>query len=157
MVRSLKLENLTYRFEPINYAEVLIMEEWVYSGFEKSIYMDRYHESRDRGDNPIKGPRGCVGFSVYNKENTLFGLFEYYFEKDGVYLGLAINPLFTGRGLSKPFIQDGLMFFKEHFKNNEKVKIEVHRKNIVAIKAYEKCGFNFTKRDGDILLYTQNR
>lgn len=131
------------------------MEEWRYSGFENVIYMDRYHESRERGESPLKGPRGCFGFSVYNEEHDLFGLMEYYFEKDGVYLGLAINPIYTGRGLSTQFIKDGLTFFKKHFKSNEKVKIEVHRKNIAAIKSYEKCGFNFSKRNGDILLYMQ--
>ncbi len=149
------METLTYRFEPINYSEVLQMEEWRYSGFEEAIYMDRYHESRDRGENPIKGPRGCFGFAVYNKENVLFGLMEYYFEEDGIYLGLAINPLFIGKGFSTKFIHDALYFFKKNFKNESKVKIEVHRKNTAAIKSYEKCGFKFSKRDGDILLYIQ--
>lgn len=149
------METLIYRFEQINYANVLEMESWKYTGFEEVIYMDRYHESRDRGDNPLKGPRGCFGFAVFNKNNKLFGLMEYYFEKDGVFLGLAINPLYTGKGLSTQFIKEGIYFFNFHFKDIQKVKIEVHRKNVVAIKAYEKCGFIFKQRDQDILLYIQ--
>lgn len=117
--------------------------------------MDRYHESRDRGDIPIKGPRGCIGYSVFNKQNILFGLMEYYFEKDGIYLGLAINPEFTGRGLSRKFILDGIHYLKDNYNIDKKIKIEVQRKNIQAIKAYENCGFKFNKRDGDILLYLQ--
>lgn len=149
------MEALTYRFEVITYSDVLQMERWRYHGFEKVIYMDRYHESRERGDFPLKGPRGCYGFAVYNVDNTLFGLMEYYFEKDGVYLGLAINPLFTGKGLSTQFIKDGIIFFRTNFKRGDKLRIEVHRKNTVAIKAYERCGFTFSRRDGDILLYLQ--
>lgn len=147
------MESLIYRFEPITYAEVLEMEQWKYSGFEKVIYMDRYHESWDRGDDPIKGPRGAFGYAVYNKENRLFGLFEYYFEVDGIFLGLAINPQFVGRGLSTKYINDGIKFLTHNYTIDKKIKIEVHRKNIQGIKAYEKCGFKLSKRDGDILLY----
>lgn len=147
------MQSLIYRFEAITYAEVLEMEAWKYEGFEKAIYMDRYHESRERGDDPIKGPRGCIGYSVYNSENRLFGLFEYYFEDDGVYLGLAINPLFLGRGLSTQFIFDGISFFQANYTTTKEIKIEVHRRNIQAIKAYEKCGFRLSSRDGEILLY----
>jgi len=147
---------LIYRFERINYANVLEIESWRYSGFETALYMDRYHESKDRGDNPLKGPRGCFGFVAYNRDSELFGLMEYYFEDDGIFLGLGINPKFIGRGLAKEYILDGIEFFKQHFKRKDKLKIEVHRKNIAAIKAYEKCGFKFSKRDGDILLYLQN-
>ncbi|MGL1892410.1 MAG: GNAT family N-acetyltransferase [Spirochaetaceae bacterium] len=147
------MESLTYRFEPITYADVLVMERWRYKGFEPAIYMDRYHESKDRGDSPIKGPRGCIGYTVYNTENIMFGLMEYYFEDDGVYLGLAINPEFIGKGLSQNFIFEGIEFLKSNYNLNKQIKIEVHRRNIQAIKAYEKCGFKFVKRDEEILLY----
>lgn len=129
------------------------MESWRYSGFEKAIYMDRYHESKKRGDCPLKGPRGCYGYAVYNIENEIFGLFEYYFEDDGVYLGLAINPDYVGRGLSTKFINDGIDFLTQNFTFDKQIKIEVHRKNIQGIKSYEKCGFRLSRRDGDILLY----
>ncbi len=148
------MTHFIYRFEEINYANVLEIESWRYSGFEKAIYMDRYHESRERGDNPLKGPRGCFGYAVFNKDNTLFGLMEYYFEKDGVYLGLAINPLFIGRGLSKQFIYEGIENLKKKHKFDKPVKIEVHRKNIQGIRAYESYGFKFRSRKDDILLYT---
>ncbi|MBN2617107.1 MAG: GNAT family N-acetyltransferase [Spirochaetales bacterium] len=146
---------MKFRFEPINYSEVLEIESWRYNGFEKAIYMDRYHESRERGDNPLKGPMGCVGYSVYNDSNILFGLMEYYFQDDGVYLGLAINPIYIGRGLSTAFITSGIDFLNEEYKGHKKVKIEVHRKNIQGIKAYEKCGFKFKQREDDILLYME--
>ena len=138
---------------PIEYFHVLEIERWRYSGFESCIYMDRYHESRNRGDSPIKGPRGATGFVAYNSKNSLFGLMEYYFENDGVYLGIAINPEFVGRGLSKEYILEGIKFFKSHFKESKVIKLEVHRKNIQAIKSYESCGFLFKKRTDDILLY----
>lgn len=155
MERDLGVVILIYRFEPITYSEVLEMESWRYQGFEDAIYMARYHESKNRGDDPIRGPRGCIGFSVYSRDNKLFGLFEYYFEKDGIYLGLAINPLYTGRGYSTQFILDGISFLQRNYTLDKNIRIEVHRKNIQGIKAYEKCGFKFVRRDGDILLYLQ--
>lgn len=149
------MEEGRYSFRPINYYEVLEIECWRYSGFEDRLYMDRYHESRERGEIPIKGPRGSFGYSVYNMDNTLFGLMEYYFEEDGIYLGLAINPSFVGRGFSTSFILEGITFLENHFKIDKNIYIEVHRKNIQGIRAYEKCGFKFIKRSGDILLYTR--
>ncbi len=129
------------------------MESWRYKGFEPAIYMDRYHESKERGDDPIRGPRGCIGYSVFNNHNDLFGLMEYYFEDDGVYLGLAINPQFVGRGLSSEFIFQGINFLKENYTLDKEIKIEVHRRNVQAIKAYERCGFHLVKRECEILLY----
>lgn len=145
-------DNLVYNFEQIKYCDVLIMEKWRYSGFEKCLYMDSYHESYTKGENPIIGPGGCKGYSVFIDGNTLFGIFEFYFEEDGVYIGLAINPLYVGRGYSKDFILAGLEFGRKNFDIDE-FKLAVHRKNIQAIKAYDKTGFTLFKRDGDELYY----
>lgn len=152
MERGTTVGNLTFTFKVITYDDVLIMEKWAYNGFEKSLFMDSYHESHKKGDNPILGPGSCKGFSVFIGENKLFGIFEYYFEADGVYIGLAINPKYVGRGYSKEFILSGLRFAKGEY-GVEDFKLAVHRKNIQAIKAYEKTGFTFVKKVDDELYY----
>lgn len=153
MGRDMIRENLTYTFRKITYYDVLIMEKWRYNGFEKCLYMDSYHESYNKGEDPILGPGGSSGFSVFIDGNTLFGIFEFYFETEGVYIGLAINPQFVGRGYSRDFILAGLEFGKDNF-NTDVFKLAVHRKNIQAIKAYDKTGFKLFKRDGDELHYS---
>lgn len=154
MGRGIKVENSNYIFKEITYSDVLIMDSWKYNGFEKSLYMDSYHDSYKNEESPLKGPQGSTGFSVYNNENILFGLFEYYFEEDGVYIGLAMNPDFVGRGLSKGFILEGIDFARNRYNLKGKIKLAVHRLNIQGIKAYEKVGFKFVKKEGDELLYT---
>ncbi len=143
---------LNLRFNPIEYHDVLEMEKWKYNGFEKAIFMDRYHESQERGDNPLKGPRGCFGYSVYS-DTGLFGLMEYYFEEDGVYLGLALNPIYVGQGFSREFIGKGVEFLKDNYTIEKPIKIEVHRRNIQGVKAYEKCGFKLIERKDQILIF----
>lgn len=154
MERGIKVENFNYIFKEITYEDVLIMDKWKYNGFEKSLYMDSYHESYKKGEKPLKGPQSSAGFSVFNKENMLFGLFEYYFEDDGVFIGLAINPEFVGRGLSKNFILEGINWCRTKYNISGKIKLVVDRRNIQGIKAYEKVGFKFVKRENDELLYS---
>lgn len=146
---------MLFRFEPINYFQVLEIEGWRYNGFEKRVYMDRYHESMKRGDEPLRGPRNSHGFAVYNEENRLFGLMEFYFEDNGVFLGLAINPSFVGRGYSSEYIHQSINFLNNTYPDHKPVKIEVHRKNIQGLKAYERAGFILKSRDGDILLFEE--
>lgn len=147
------MENLTYHFKPITYYDVLSMETWRYNGFEKCLYMHTYHKSHERGDNPLIGPEGSKGYAVFNNNGELFGLMEYYFEDDGVHLGLAINPLFIGRGLSKGFIHSGVRFLKDEFNYNGKILLEVDRRNIQAVKAYESAGFKFIRKNGNEIHY----
>ena len=145
-----------YIFRPITYYDVLAIEEWRYSGFEKFLILTSYHDSYNRGDNPIIGPEGAIGYAVFNN-NQLFGLLEFYFKPDGVHLGLAINPDFVGRGFSKGFIQEGIDFLRANYTNFGKIKLEVHRKNIQGIKAYESAGFKFYRRVGDELWYIYSK
>lgn len=153
MVRSSLVENLTYHFNPITYEDVLEIEKWRYNGFEECLYMDSYHESFRNNDNPLKGPRNSIGYSAFSAEGKLFGIMEFYFEEDGVHLGLAVNPLYVGRGLSGTFILDGINFLKSNYNNVHNVLLEVDRRNIQAIKAYEKIGFKFYQREGNELKY----
>lgn len=143
---------MNFIFKDIEFFEVLEIQRWRYNGFEKQLYMDCYHESRDRGEKPLKGPRGCKGFSVY-RESRLAGLFEFYFEERGVYLGLALAPELVGRGLSREFILSGIEFGKSSLGVEEKVYLSVHRRNIQGVKAYEKAGFKFVKKIGEEIEY----
>ena len=82
---------------------------------------------------------------------------EFYFKPDGVHLGLAINPVFVGKGLSKNFISEGIEFLQTNFSNFGKIRLEVHRKNIQGIKAYESAGFKFYRRVDDELWYIYSK
>lgn len=143
----------SYQFKPITYYDVLAIEDWRYNGFEKRLYMDDYHESYNKGEVPLLGPRKCKGFSVFNSQGSLFGIIEFYFEHDGVHLGLAINPNYIGRGYSKEFILGGIDFLKREYRYGGNIFLEVHRKNTQGIKAYEKVGFKLYKRVDDELHY----
>lgn len=144
---------MLYKFIPITMDHVTIIEKWRYNGFEKQLYMDCYHESSNRGESPLKGPRGSKGFAVY-KDNRIAGLFEFYFEEKGVYLGLALAPDLVGRRLSKDFILSGIEFGKDHLGLKGRVYLEVDRRNIQGIRAYEKTGFKVTGRVGDEIEYS---
>lgn len=143
---------MIFSFLELTYSEVLTMEKWRYNGFEKQLFMDSYHESQKRGDSPITGPRACRGFSAYS-DKGLSGLFEFYFEKDRVYLGLALNPELVGRGFSKEFILSGISFGMKKFNISRRIYLAVDRRNIQGIKAYEKAGFIKEKINGDEIHY----
>ena len=143
----------TYTFKQITYYDVLEIERWRYNGFEKYLILTSYHDSYNRGENPLVGPEGAKGYAVFNKDKKLFGLMEFYFKDDGVHLGLAINPEFIGRGLSKFFIIRGIEFLQEELKFDGTIRLEVHRKNIQAIRSYESVGFKFKRRNEDELEY----
>ncbi len=147
------MESLTYLFKSITYYDVLQIEAWQYNGFEKCLYMDAYHESYKRSENPLLGPRGCRGFSAFNNLGELFGIMEYYFDSDGVHLGLGINPQFVGRGYSKVFILDGINFLRREFNYEDRILLEVDRRNIQGIKAYENVGFKLYRRVDNELHY----
>ena len=52
----------------------------------------------------------------------------------------CIHPDFQGKGLSKILLKKSLSFAK---KLNQQIKLEVHKKNIIAKNLYKKNGFNY--------------
>lgn len=146
------MKNSSYQFKKIRYDDVLEIEKWRYYGFEKRLYMDVYHESYIKKLNPLLGPRNCLGYTAFYK-NELFGLMEFYFESDGVHLGLGINPIFIGKLMSRDFILSGIDFLRSNFDNVKRILLEVDIRNIQAIKAYEKAGFKLLRKVDNELHY----
>ena len=108
-------------------------------------YFDNYNDLT--GD--MKGPLKCDGYAVF-KDEQLFGLFEYYNKEEGMEIGLAIHPLYVGKGYSKEFIKEGIQFLMKEYKyNHEYVYLAVENENTNAYKAYLKFGFVEYDKDED--------
>jgi len=138
-----------FKFISVTVETIKIVAEWTYDGFVKSVYVTPYFESI-KADKILKGPDGCDGFIAYI-DGSIAGLLEFYFEDDIMELGIALNPIFIGKGLGKEFIRQGIIFGIEKYNYNKKfIKLSVNEKNIPAIKAYQKAGFSYYKKNGDI-------
>jgi len=135
----------TFKDMRIHYANQI--KDWQYEGYLKDIYMNPYFDNYNESTGEMKGPLNCDGFAVF-KGVELFGLFEYY-HKDGVLeIGLAINPIFVGKGYSKDFILEGIAFGVKEFKYSKNyILLSVEKDNIQAYKAYLKVGFKEYQRD----------
>jgi len=59
----------------------------------------------------------------------------------------GIAKEFQGKGLSKPLLQESLLFAKT---TGLQIKLEVHKNNKIACNLYEKYGFSYL---GDYLVY----
>lgn len=130
-----------YKFKDMRLHYATEIASWKYDGYMKDIYMKPYFDNYNELTGEMKGPLKCDGFAVF-KDNDLFGLFEFYLQEDGIEIGLAINPLFVGKGYSTEFIGAGLEFLKDYYKYNKKyVYLAVEKENYAAHKAYLKFGF----------------
>ena len=134
----------------LHYAKAIA--KWKYDGYMKDIYMKPYFDHYNELTGEMKGPLSCDGFAVF-QEDDLFGLFEYYLKEDGIEIGLAINPLFIGKGLSKDYILEGIKFAIKKYKyTNEYIYLAVEKENIPAYKSYLKSGFIEYDRDDEEIL-----
>ncbi|MCF8009583.1 MAG: GNAT family N-acetyltransferase [Halanaerobiales bacterium] len=140
---------MKYSFEPITIKKAKIIKNWRYSGYIKKIYMDPYFKSYEEGNIHLKGPGDCEGFVVYNKDQEIIGLFEYYLNDYYLEIGLALSPSFVGKKLSYSFLIEGLKFgIKNYNYKKEYIKLSVNKKNLPAFKIYKKAGFEILSIDG---------
>ena len=143
-----------YTFQVISLEEVKTINNWVYSGYIKSLYMDPYFTHYDPISKTTKGPDMCDGYAVY-KDQTLFGLFEVYNKDKVLEIGLAINPVYTNKGLSTSFIHACIDFtVKKYSYKLEYIQLHVDKENKAAYKAYLKANFVTKKEiDDEYLMY----
>lgn len=138
-----------YKFKNMRLHYASEISNWRYDGYMKTIYMKPYFDNYNDLTGEMKGPLSCDGYAVF-KDDDLFGLFEYYLKEEGIEVGLAINPLFVGKGLSTSFIKAGIDFALDTYKYNKKyIYLAVEKQNIAAYKAYLKYGFVEYDRDED--------
>ena len=139
-----------FEFSPVTLETIKVVGNWRYDGVVKSIYITPYLESI-RAEKSIKGPDGCDGFIAYS-DNSLAGLFEFYFEDDIMEIGVALNPDLVGKGLGKDFIDAGLDFGIENYNYTEDyIRLTVNENNKSAIKVYENVGFSYYNKNGDLI------
>lgn len=75
------------------------------------------------------------------ENNIIAGTSWMTFDGRRLYLHhFGILPEYQGKGLSKYLLEESLEYVKE---TGYQVKLEVHRKNKVAIKLYKKYGFKY--------------
>lgn len=139
-----------FTFIPATLETIKIIGEWTYEGFVKSVYVTPYYESIKVGK-ILKGPDGCDGFVAYENE-TVIGLFEFYFEDNIMEIGVALNPQLVGKGMGKDFVEEGIIFGINNYNyQNDYIRLTVNEKNKPAIKVYRKVGFSYYKKNGDII------
>ncbi len=137
---------MDYTFNRMTIEDVKEITTWRYNGHMKDIYMTPYFENYEKTGEVI-GPLGCHGYVVY-KDNQLIGLYEYYFKDDYIEIGLALKPEFTGKGLSKDFILEGINFaYNKYNYQKDFILLSVEKENIASYKAYLKVGFVVTDQN----------
>jgi len=137
-----------FKFFPVTLETIKEIGKWRYKGVVKSIYITPYLESINAGE-CIKGPDGCDGFIAYI-DDSIAGLFEFYFEDDIMEIGIALNPGLVGKGLGKDFIKSGIDFGINNYNYlKDYIRLTVNENNKSAIKVYENVGFNFYKKNGE--------
>ncbi len=137
-----------YEFVPMKSQDADEIKEWRYDGYLESILMDPYYKNIHPETGIMRGPNGCDGYAVYSGDE-LIGLFEYYHKEGGIIeIGLALNPKYVGKGLSKDFILAGINFaIKKYDYRRDFMQLTVDIKNENAYHAYLKAGFKEISRD----------
>ncbi len=114
-----------------------IMDVWVATGLGRP----------ERGDNEetiIKSISigGCL-LVMYDdsQEDRIIGTSWMTFDARRIHLHhFGILPQYQGKGLSRLLLKESLQFVKE---KGRQVKIEVDRKNSIALDLYKKAGFRY--------------
>lgn len=147
---------MVFKFVPINLEYLKEIKNWKYDGFVKNIYVKPYFENVNKKNAELRGPDGCKGFAALY-QNKLAGLFEYYFRKEIIEIGLALNPDFVDKGYGKEFVEQGIAFGIKHFNYQEKyIKLNVNINNKAAIRVYKKAGFTEYRRESDSIEMRKN-
>lgn len=142
---------MRYHFTPMTIDYIKEITEWKYGGVVKGIYTDPYFESHKEGNRELRGPGGCYGYAVMDGD-SLIGLFEYYLKDGCMEIGLALNPILTGKGLGKDFVLAGLEFGIKEFSYDEAyIRLTVDVNNHPAIRVYEKAGFVKVSEDNQAI------
>lgn len=143
---------MKYSFKPINLKILDEISSWSYGGKMERIYIQPYYDNFNQDTLETRGPGGCFGYGVYEKE-TLKGLFEYYFYDGVMEIGLALEPKCVGQGLSKTFILEGIDFGIKTYKYElPYVQLHVDLDNESAKYAYLKAGFTEVSIDENEIL-----
>lgn len=139
---------MNFIFRPLTIENVYDIMSWKYDGYMKTIFMKPYIEHYNK-NGIIKGPLGCEGYGVFIND-TLCGLFEYYWIDDVLEIGLALHPNYVGKGYSNQFINNGINFAIMNFDYHlPYVQLHVEKNNLAAYHAYKKNGFIEIKQTKD--------
>ncbi|MBA2175898.1 GNAT family N-acetyltransferase [Halobacillus locisalis] len=135
---------MNIHFTPMTLAYAKQIDSWNYEGFVEQVMMTPYFESLSETGQLI-GPGGCDGFiAIYNDEPI--GLFEFNVEDQGLEIGLALKPEFTGKGWGEEYVKQGIDFGIRHYTTSfTHVQLVVEKENKAAIRVYEKVGFQKQK------------
>ena len=84
---------------------------------------------------------GCMLIMVDGESDNIIGTSWLTFDGRRMYLHhFGILPEFQGRGFSKILLRESLSFVKS---KGFQVKLEVSRKNLIALKLYKNAGFTY--------------
>lgn len=131
---------MNIEFKPLTIPRIKEIQSWKYKGYMKNLYMKPYFVNYEK-NGEIKGPDNCDGYGAFS-QGKLIGLFECYFKESLIEVGLALNPLYVGKGLSYEFIRAGIDFLIKRYQYKEsKILLTVDKGNYAAYHAYLKVGF----------------
>lgn len=137
-----------FKFSPVTLEAIKEVGTWRYDGVVKSIYVTPYLESINT-EKGLKGPDGCDGY-IATIDDSIAGLFEFYFEDNIMEIGVALNPALVGKGLGNEFIKAGINFgVKNYNYTRDYIRLIVNENNKSAIKVYENVGFYHYSRNGE--------
>lgn len=138
-----------YYLKPVTINILNEISHWTYDHFFPDFDLSFYFESYRKDPNNLEGPGGCKGYAVFDVEERLMALYEYYFNgKNMVSIGFAVNPAFTNKGLGKGILIAGIQHLKKTYNYTEDyVYLSVSSDNTPAIKLYKKCNFKIYEHE----------
>ncbi len=116
-----------------------IAYDWKYP--DKYSFYDMTEDEEDLNDLLDKKNWSNKYFAALN-EDELVGFYSIRFEDEIMWIGLALKPELTGKGIGSNFVLSGLDFAISEFSYKKShIMLAVLLDNQRAIKSYEKLGF----------------
>lgn len=137
-----------FRFEKLDNEYKSEIASWVY---DEHIKCYDAEERMSRVDDLIENP----GYDFYvglNEIDDIVGFVECFFHDEDMEVSHALNPSYTGRGLSNDFICSSVNFLIEKYNyTRDTILIHVDKYNEIALKAYRRAGFVEIRDVGDLV------
>ncbi len=145
----------TGNFSDITIDDVREIANWKYQGYLENIIMTPYFQNYQQG-NKLRGFEDSLAYSFYWND-SLFGLLELFEKKDGIEIGIAINPKYTNKSLSYLYLDEVVSFVKRIKRDQVRyLYIQADIEHHVGRHVYKKYGFAEVLKNENTILFSMD-